>query len=579
MSRLDPLTLLFILLLNLLNSAYAIQMPAIGKDAVVVTAQHLATQVGVDILKQGGNAIDAAVGIGYALAVVNPCCGNLGGGGFMLIHFANGQDTFINFREKAPKNISPALFLDAQGRVKSVTGNYLEVGVPGTVMGLNTALKEYGSLPLKTVISPAIQLSKEGFILTPDDVELLNVATDSFKTQTNVADIFLQNGKPFQAGNRLVQKDLANTLSLIANKGNEAFYQGSIADEIVAASQKNQGVLTKQDFANYSIEEGKPLYCNYRNYPIITTPPPGGGIILCEMLNIIEGYSISQLGYHTAASVHATTQAMRFAFEDRNKYLGDPDFVTIPITRLLSKEYAAEIRERVSVRDSEPTQSPSPYPHNKCGASSLPQAREGNNTTSYVVVDKYGNVVSVTYTINDYFGAQIIAGKTGFFLNNEMDDFTIKTDTPNIFGLIQGPANLIAANKRPFSSMSPTIMLNPDHRFYMTLGTPGGSTIPTQLLQVIQNVIDFRIRLQSAVDAPRYHMQWRPDIVFMEPYALSQPVLDKLTAMGYHFQLGSPWGSRQWGAVTAIVKDPKNGLLIGAMDSREPAGLASGLKR
>lgn len=552
-----------ILILTLFFLTTATQA-ATGQQAMAVSSQHYATKVGVDILKKGGNAIDAAVAMGYALAVVDPCCGNIGGGGFMLIHFANGKNTFINFREKAPQAIHTKMFLDSHGNAikeKSVYG-YLAVGVPGTVLGLNTALKKYGTMPLKEMIQPAIDLAKNGFVLVPGDNKILN-GLELFRKQSNVAAIFLKNNQPYKTGDRLIQKDLANTLKLIAQQGSEAFYNGKIADQIVAVSKKNGGVLSKDDFKNYSIVETQPITCSYRGYQIITTPPPGGGVTVCEIFNISEGYPLKSYGFHSTMATHYVTEAMRYAYADRNAYLGDPNFIEIPVNKLISKKYAEQIRRKIL-----PNEAGYSY---EIGF--VAKAKEKANTTSYVVVDKYGNAVSVTYTLNDDFGADVIAEDTGFFLNNEIDDFAIKTDTPNTYELIQGKANLLAPNKRPLSSIAPTMIMK-NNELFMILGTPGGSTIPTQIVETIQNVIDFNMPLQNAVDASRYHMQWLPDVIFIEPNTFSISVMTELKAMNYEFKSGSPFGTIRWGAVTAIMKNANQ--WDGAVDIRRPAGLALG---
>lgn len=556
----------FILLLFLFLIPFTSQA-ATSQQAMVVTAQHDATDVGVEILKKGGNAVDAAVAIGYALAATYPCCGNIGGGGFMLIHFANGKNTFINFREKAPQAIDIKLFRDKEGTLQPERSQYgyLAVAVPGTVLGLNTALEKYGTLPRRTVIQPAIDLAKNGFVLHADDIEMLYIDSKHFREQPNVAAIFLKNNQRYKNGERLVQIDLAHTLELIAKDGSQAFYDGPITDEIIQASKKNGGVLTKQDFKNYSISETQPLICHYRDYKIITTPAPGSGTTVCEILNISNGYPLKKFGFHSPLTTHYVAEAMRYAYADRNQYLGDPDFVTMPIKRLISPQYAATIRNKIS--DTRASDSAT--------IGFISKAHESANTTSYVVLDKKGNAVSVTYTINGNFGAEIIAGKTGFFLNDEIDDFALTTATPNQFRLIQGVPNLLAPNKRPLSSMSPTFVMK-NNQLVMILSTPGGSTIPTQLVTTIQNVIDYDIPLQNAVNAPRFHMQWLPDVIFRESAAFSKETLKQLEQMGYQFKLGGPFDTPRWGKVTAIQIDPKTAVITGAVDERASTGSAAG---
>ncbi len=519
--------------------------PVTAKHGMVVSESEIASKVGVAILQKGGNAIDAAVAVGYALAVLNPCCGNIGGGGFMTIHFANGKTTFLNFREKAPLKAKRNMFLDAKGNVipdKSTLG-YLAVAVPGTVLGLETALKKYGTLPRETVMAPAIQLAEKGYVLTDYAVKLINESRNDFQKQPNIAAIFLKNN---QAGNTLIQTDLANTLKLIAKKGANAFYKGSIAQTIVTASQAHGGILTLRDFQNYTVEELTPIKCQYRDYTIFSAPPPSsGGVTLCETLNILEGYPLNYLGYHSVQSVHFIVEALRHSFADRNNKLGDPNFVKNPVSELTSKDYAKKIRGKIS--------------------------NEKMETTHYSIVDQKGNAVSVTYTLNGYFGAKVIAGNTGFFLNDEMDDFSAKTGAPNQFGLVQSDVNGIQPGKRPLSSMTPTIILK-NGKLFMVVGSPGGPRIITSTLQTILNVIDYQMNIQDAVDAPRFHHQWQPDVIYTEPFTFSQGIINKLSALGYHVDQGQ----NPWSAVEAILVDPVQNNLYGGSDDRRPDGKAVG---
>jgi gamma-glutamyltranspeptidase / glutathione hydrolase len=546
-------------------------------QGMVVTAQHLASDVGAAVLKKGGNAIDAAVAVGYALAVTHPCCGNLGGGGFMTIHLANGKNSFINFRERAPLAARADMFLDAQGKVvssRSLDG-YLAVGVPGTVMGLETAREKYGTLPRDTLIAPAIELAEQGFALTRGDVDVLAEGTEEFRKEANVASIFLNHGQPFLPGDRLVQKDLANTLRAVSNGGAHAFYHGAIPAAVSAASRAHGGLLTPEDFAAYTVTESAPVSCPYRGYTIVSAPPPSsGGITLCEMLQILEGYPLKALGFHSSGEVHVMVEAMRFAYRDRNMYLGDPAFVDNPTARLISAQNAERIRSQIKPDRATPSSS----------LQGLGRADEHATTTHYSVVDRLGNAVSVTYTINDSFGAKVIAGNTGFFLNDEMDDFTAKPGVPNVFGLVQGKANAVAPGKRPLSSMTPTLVFK-DGKPVLVVGTPGGSRIITTVLEVIVNVIDHGMTLQEAIDAPRIHNQWLPDTVGAEPFALSADTVKALTGMGYKVVPMENWGSGN--AVEAIgiapaeanaakaLGFPRAGILYGASDSRAPAGSAS----
>ena len=573
---LNRITIAFLLAPCLMARAAA-PLELESDKGMVVTSQHLASDVGAAILRQGGNAIDAAVAVGYALAVTHPCCGNLGGGGFMTIHFADGKNTFINFRERAPLAARADMFLDARGKVvsnRSLDG-YLAVGVPGTVMGLETARQKYGTLSRAVLIAPAIQLAEEGFVLTQGDVDVLAEGTKGFRNQPNVAAIFLNHGEPFVPGDRLMQKDLAATLRAISGGGTDAFYHGAIPAAVSAASRAHGGLLTEEDFAAYTATESAPVSCSYRGYTIISAPPPSsGGITLCEMLQVLEGYPLKAMGFHSGRAVHVMTEAMRHAYRDRNTYLGDPAFIDNPTAHLLSAHYAESIRAQIQASRATPSSA----------LQGLAPAEEHATTTHYSVVDRAGNAVSVTYTINDSFGAKVIAGNTGFFLNDEMDDFTAKPGVPNVFGLIQGKANAVAPGKRPLSSMTPTLVFK-DGKPVLVVGTPGGSRIITTVLEVIVNVIDHGMTLQEAVDAPRIHHQWLPDTIGAEPFALSADTVKTLTAMGYKIVPLEPWGSGN--AVEAIgiapadaaaakaLGFPRPSLFYGANDSRAPAGSAA----
>jgi gamma-glutamyltranspeptidase / glutathione hydrolase len=477
----------------------------------------------------------------------------------MTIRNSKGENIFLNFREKAPLAATEEMYLDQKGNLipgKSRSG-YLAVAIPGTVLGLEEALLKYGTMNREQVIKPAIDLAENGFILTEADLKIFNQGKSKFQDD-NVKAIFLKDGKnPYQVGDILIQKDLAKTLKMIAKQGSKAFYQGEIASKIVQASQENGGILSLEDFKQYQIEDREPLKCNYRNYQVITTPPPGGGITVCQILNILEFYPLTELGFHSTSSIHYLLSAMLYAYVDRNTYLGDPNFNTIPLERLLSKEYATEIKAKIPDH-----QAIDPVPlYNQI-------LNEGTNTTHYSVIDQYGNAVAVTYTINSYFGAGVIAKDTGFFLNNEMDDFTSKKGEPNQFGLVQGNANLIEPQKRPLSSMSPTIVTKNDQVFLVT-GSPGGSTIPTTVVQVITNVIDYNMNIGQAVNAPRFHYQGLPNLVMNQPFGINNQVLQDLFQMGYKL---APLSN--WGAAESILVDQNTGIFSGANDSRKPAGKA-----
>lgn len=537
--------------------------PVSAEHAMVVTAQQLATEVGVDILRRGGNAVDAAVAVGYALAVVHPCCGNIGGGGFMTIHLADGRNLFLDFRERAPLKATYNMFRNAQDQVvrgRSIS-TYLAVGVPGTVMGLEAARMAYGTMSRQQLMAPAIRLAQQGFVLTAPDAMLLRFGARRFAQHPNVAAIFLDHGKPYESGARLQQPQLAHTLQLIAKQGPQAFYHGSIARAIVAASERNGGLLTMKDFADYNIQWRQPVSCRYRGYEIVSAPPPSsGGVTVCELLQVLEPYPLAQWGYASTAATHYLADAERFAFADRNADLGDPAFVKNPTAMLLSAAHAAAIRAHIK-------------PDVAAAEDQIetgPDAAEGQHTTHYSVVDAHGNAVAVTYTINLYFGNGQIAGDTGFFLNDEMDDFTSKVGTPNSFGLLQGRANLIAPGKRPLSSMAPTIVLQGGQLFMVT-GSPGGSTIISTTLESILNVVDFGMNLQQAVDAPRMHDQGEPNVIMVEPGYLTSSTQAALQNMGYRIQVRRPWGADE-----AILRDPHTGMLQGANDDRRQGGLAAG---
>ncbi|WP_457332704.1 gamma-glutamyltransferase [Rhizobacter sp. P5_C2] len=538
---------------------------------MVVTAQHYATQVGVDVLKKGGNAVDAAVAVGYALAVVYPAAGNLGGGGFMTIQLADGRKTFLDFREKAPLAATPNMYLDTSGNVikgLSTTG-HLAVGVPGTVSGLELARAKYGTMKRAQLIAPAIQFADKGFVLDQGDVDMLLTSTEDFRKDAASGAIFLNKGEPFAPGQKLVQKDLAKTLRLISQKGEDGFYKGSVGAAIVASSLAGKGILTQADLDQYKTRELAPVECDYRGYRIVSAPPPSsGGVVICEILNVLEGYPLKDLGFRSAQSVHYQIEAMRHAYVDRNSYLGDPDFVKNPLDRLLDKGYAEKIRGVIDPAKAGVSKDikPGVEPH------------EGSNTTHYSIVDKAGNAVAVTYTLNDWFGAKVTAAKTGVILNDEMDDFTAKIGVPNMYGLVQGEANAIAPGKRPLSSMSPTIMSR-DGKPVMVTGTPGGSRIITVVVHTILNVVDYGMNVQEAVDAPRFHQQWLPETTNVEVNALSPDTRKILTDMGH--KLGNPQPANHVAAI--LVGAPSLGgkpigknRFYGANDPRRNTGLAGG---
>ncbi len=543
--------------------------PASAPHAMVVTEQHDATLAGLAILRRGGNAVDAAIAAAYALAVVDPCCGNIGGGGFMLVRLRDGRERFIDFREQAPLRATPRMYLDRNGNVipQASTKGYLAVGVPGTVLGLEQARSEFATLPRAQLMAPAIALAARGYRLRAGDAAIFAGAARgaggafTFSAR-NVRTIFMPRGRLPRPGDLIVQPQLAQTLRRIAQGGAAAFYRGPIAAAIVAASRAHGGILSLHDFASYRVGEQQPLHCAYRGYTISSAPPPSsGGVTLCEILGIIEGYPMRAWGWNSVRSAHYAVEAERRAYADRNTYLGDPAFVRNPVAQLLAPAYLAHLRAGILPDRATPSEDVHP---------GLGPIREGATTTHLSVVDRFGNAAALTYTINDWFGAGVIAGSTGFFLNDEMDDFTSKAGVPNMYGLVQGSRNAIAPRKRPLSSMTPTIVTK-GGKLFMVTGSPGGSRIMTIVLATLQNVIEYGMNVQDAVDAKRIHMQWLPDQLEYEAGALSVDVRTALEHMGYRLVERGSWGSAQ-----AIVVDPRTGIRFGGTDPRGPSGLAAG---
>jgi gamma-glutamyltranspeptidase / glutathione hydrolase len=568
--KLRPIALSILLVVSVAAPA-ASPAPVAAEHGMVVTAQEYATRIGVDVLKHGGNAIDAAVAVGYALAVVYPAAGNLGGGGFLTVQFADGRRSFVDFREKAPLAATANMYLDAKGDVvpNLSTRGHLAVGVPGTVAGLEYIRKKYGTLPLGALIDPAIRLAEQGFVLRQGDAEMLWDATEDFRKDSASAAIFLDRGKPWQPGATLRQPDLARTLRRIRQKGSAGFYQGETAAMLVASSRAGGGIISQADLDGYDVRELPPVECDYRGLRIVAAPPPSsGGIVICEILNVLEGYPLSDYGWGSARALHVQIEAMRQAYIDRNQLLGDQRFVKNPAELILSKAYAQKVRAGIDPR--------------RAGVSSklVPGAgfNEGNHTTHYSIADGAGNAVAVTYTLNDWFGARVTAGGTGVMLNNEMDDFTSKVGVPNLYGLVQGENNKIEPGKRPLSSMSPTIVLR-DGRPWMILGTPGGSRIITAVTLTMLNVIDYGMDLQEAVDAPRIHQQWLPEETFVEARAISPDTRAILEGMGHRLTVPQPENhvaAILIGAPALNGKPVGTNRFYGAIDPRRSTGLALG---
>jgi gamma-glutamyltranspeptidase/glutathione hydrolase len=545
--------------------------PVAAPNGMVVTAQQYATRVGVDVLKHGGNAIDAAVAVGYALAVVYPAAGNLGGGGFMTLQLADGKRTFIDFRETAPLAATASMYLDADGNVipHLSTRGHLAVAVPSTVAGLEYARAKYGTLARARLIDPAIRLAERGFVLAQGDVDMLLEGTDDFRKDPASAAIFLNRGQPFTAGATLIQRDLARTLRNIRARGTDGFYKGPTAAALLASSRAGKGILTQADFDAYQPRELAPVECDYRGFRIVSAPPPSsGGIVLCEMLHLLEAWPLGEYGWGSARAVHLQIEAMRRAYVDRNNLLGDPSFVKNPVERLLDRKYADRIRASIDLTRAGDSLRIKP------GI----ETREGTNTTHYSIADRFGNAVAVTYTLNDWFGARVTAAGTGVLLNNEMDDFTAKPGVPNLYGLVQGELNKIEPGKRPLSSMTPTIVLR-DGKPWMIVGTPGGSRIITAVMLTMLNVIDFGMDIQEAVDAPRIHQQWLPDHTLVETRALSPDTRAILESMGHKLAPPQPENHVAAILIGAPAKDAKaisGKRFYGAIDPRRDTGLALG---
>ncbi len=556
------LLVIFLFVFSVSNAAS--KRPVRGKNGMVVTPSDIASVVGAEILKENGNAIDAAVAIGFTLAVTYPSAGNLGGGGFMVIHLANGENTTIDFREKAPKAAFRNMFLDDSGRFvqsKSLTGG-LACGVPGTVAGLLYALEKYGTMPLEKVIQPAIELAKEGFILSYPMAQSFNGKQKDFEKYPSSQKIFRDTKHPFVEGELFVQPDLARTLQLIKEKGKAGFYEGSVAEMIVAEVNRNGGVFTFEDLKNYRAVERKPVTGTYRGYEIVSMgPPSAGGIVLIESLNALENFNFKPQDWGSSKHIHIVSEVLKHAFADRAKYIGDEDFVKVPKAWLLSKERGKEIFESVGKKA---------VPSKSITAGKIKLLKESTETTHYSVADCDGNAVSTTVTLNSWYGNKIVVDGAGFLLNNEMDDFSAKPGTPNQFGLTGSEANSIAPEKRMVSSMTPTIVLK-DGNPFLVVGSPGGSTIITTVLQTIMNVIDFGMNIQQAVDAPRFHHQWLPERIDYEKYGMTEDVKTNLRKMGHH--IGR---QRVLGRVQAIEIDWENHVFYGASDPRS-IGTAEGI--
>lgn len=536
---------------------YDIQHPVIGRKGMVVSQSELASHVGAEILRQGGNAVDAAVAIGFTLAVVLPRAGNLTGGGFMLAHLADLHKTIaIDYREVAPLAASTAMFINEAGEVEHVKSleTLAAAGVPGTVAGFDYALKHYGTMTLAQVIKPAIKIAKEGFIVSDDMVRIMKKSQALLQKNAETCRVFFkENCQLYQAGELFKQADLASTLLYLSENGAQGFYRGDIAKKIISAMEQGQGLITLADLHHYQVKEVAPIKGSFNGYDIFTMPPPSsGGVHLIQMLNILEQLPIQGVAQGSAAMMHFQTEIFKRAYADRSVYLGDPDFVNVPVAGIVSKTYAKQLSQQIH--------------HDTITPSALIKAGkvsdyESPDTTHFSVMDSQGNVVSNTYTLNHYYGSGITIAGTGLLMNNTMDDFSAKPGSPNSYGLVGGKANAIAAQKRPLSSMTPTIVLKSGKAFLAT-GTPGGSKIMTTVFQQLVNILWFDMNVSEATNAPRIHHQWQPDILYVER-GIAADSLRLLVDKGYDIDVSTSLGSLQ----SILLRD---GIYYGAADPRRP---------
>ena len=547
------------------------EQPARARHGMVVSVHHLASDAGLEILRRGGNAVDAAVATGFALAVVHPIAGNLGGGGFLLLRTHDGKSTFIDFREKAPLAATERMYQDAQGNVIPDAGviGYRSIATPGSVAGLVYAERKYGKLGLNRVMAPAIKLAGEGFPLSSEEAEELRDQDLSRFPESKM--LFQRSGKYYSAGEKLRQPELARTLQRIAADPGD-FYHGKMAQQLVDDLKKGGALITLEDLAQYDVVEREPVSGTFHNYTLLSAPPPSsGGVVLVSALNILESYDLAKFGDRSAGWIHAVTEAFRRAYMDRAEYLGDPDYNDIPLAKLISKQYGEAWRKSILPEKASPSEGL------KRPGGFLPPApataghrHESPDTTHYSVVDAEGNAVAVTTTLNDSFGSHVTSGSLGFLLNDEMDDFTSKLGEPNMYGLIQGPANAIAPGKRPLSAMTPTIVLE-DGKLRYVLGSPGGPRIITTVANIFLSTAEGGLNIQEAVDAPRFHHQYLPDKLYLEP-GFSDEVQSELRKMGYSIDVKDG----HWSNGECIAVDPKTGELLGGQDHRSHYGKAAG---
>jgi gamma-glutamyltranspeptidase/glutathione hydrolase len=542
--------------------------PVRAKHGIVASTNEIASQVGVDIMKRGGNAVDAAIAVGFALVVTHPAAGNLGGGGFMMIRLKNEKTTAIDYREMAPAAATRNIYLDKSGNLIQGEGGslvgYRAAGVPGTVRGLELALKKYGSgkLTWAQLIEPAHRLAT-GFTVTYELARSLRGNSSYLSQYEETKRIYLNDGKFYNEGDTFRQPDLAATFARLQKSGPNEFYSGETAKMIVADVKRHNGLITLTDMSGYEAKEREPLRGNYRGYEVISMPPPSsGGAVLIEMLNILEGYDLNKMDTSSSERYHLMTEAMRRAFADRAEFMADSDFVKVPVAGLIDKSYAAKLRGTINLQQA----SPSVEIH-----AGQPTGYESEETTHFTVVDAEGNAVANTYTLNNSYGSAAVAKGTGLLLNDEMDDFAAKPGTPNLYGLIQGERNAVAPRKRPLSAMTPTFVLRKDGSLWFTVGSPGGPTIINTALCVITNIIDYGMNIQEAIDFPRIHHQWQPDELVFEPYGLSGDTQKALVSLGH--KLARP---RYLGDAAGILIEEKTGVRLGATDPRRSDGLAVG---
>ena len=563
--------LLLILIFSMPNAAPLYRSesrshPVIGKNGMVSTQEKHASEVGLQVLKEGGNAIDAAVAIGLTLAVTLPRAGNLGGGGFMMIYSAKTNKVYsIDYREKAPLSASRDMFLDESGmpsKEKS-RNSILSTGVPGTLAGFELALEKFGTRKLSYLINPAIKYAKRGFIVSHDFSQSLEFSKTEFSKYPASKSIFLKkDGSTYKAGDRFYQKDLAKTLSIIKHKGVKAFYTGTISNKIISYMNKNNGLINKEDLQKYTAKMRAPIKGSYKGYDIYAMgPPSSGGVHLVQLMNILENLPLSKVSHNSADYIQYLVESMKFAYADRSVYLGDPDFETIPVEELISKKYAKSISKKISLKKIIKSSDIAP------GNNQIPY--ESNETTHFTVVDKYGNVVTNTYTLNFSYGNKQVVPGTGILLNNEMDDFTSKVGYQNAYGLVGGPKNDIEPEKRMLSSMTPTMVFK-DNKFILATGSPGGSRIITTVLQVILNIIEKNKNVSIATISPRIHHQWKPDIIFYEE-GINADTIKRLKQKGYKIKQTAAMGSSH-----TILKNDTN-YLEGSADPRKPDGIALGI--